>query len=107
MGCRRALAPKAVAQASQAGDPLAAWLVARSGHSLGVGLGNAINLINPSRILLGGGVTKSGPDWWTAVRQSARATALPEFEFEVMAAALADDAPLWGAVALAADLLTS
>jgi glucokinase len=67
---------------------------------LGVGLGNAANLLNPSRIVLGGGVTKSGDRWWQQVRQAARATALPEILFDILTAALGDDAPLWGAVAL-------
>jgi len=99
-----AITGRTVAEAAAAGDPLAAGLIRRSGHSLGVGLGNALNLVNPARILLGGGVTKSGADWWAAVRSAARATALPEFEFEILPAGLGDDAPLWGAAALAADL---
>ena len=47
------------------------------------------------------GVTKSGAGWWQAVRQAARATALPEVQLELVPAGLGDDAPLWGAVALA------
>jgi glucokinase len=68
-----------------------------------VGIGNAANLLNPQRFILGGGVTKSGPAWWAEVRQSAAATALPEVRFDIVPAELGDDAPLWGAVALAAD----
>lgn len=35
------------------------------------------------------------------MQKTARETALPEVNFEIVAAALGDDAPLWGAVALA------
>lgn len=92
---------RAVAVAAAAGDPLATEILLRGAWALGVGLGNAANLINPQRFVLGGGVTKSGAAWWAEVRRAARATALPEVEFDVVPAALGDDAPLWGAVALA------
>ncbi len=90
-----------VAQAAAQGDALAQSVLAEAGHALGVGVGNAANLVNPARVVLGGGVTKAGEGWWQAVRAAARATALPEVKFEIMPAGLGDDAPLWGAVALA------
>jgi glucokinase len=90
-----------VAQAAAEGDALAQGVLAEAAHALGVGLGNAANLINPGRFVLGGGVTKSGEAWWQAVRAAARATALPEVLFDIVPAGLGDDAPLWGAVALA------
>jgi len=71
------------------------------GRALGRGLGNAANLVNPQRFILGGGVTKSGEIFWEAVQAGARAVALPEVHFEIVQAGLSDDAPLWGAAALA------
>ncbi len=68
-----------------------------------MGIGNAANLINPQRFILGGGVTKSGDRWWQTVEETARSTALPEVGFDILPAALGDDAPLWGAAALALD----
>ena len=70
-----------------------------------MGIGNAANLVNPGRFILGGGVTKSGGRFWEVVRRAARETALPEVHFDIVPAALGDDAPLWGAVALAEDCL--
>jgi glucokinase len=90
-----------IAIAANEGEGTARELLLRGARALGVGLGNAINLVNPQRVVLGGGVTKSGDLWWAAVRTTARATALPEFEFDIIPAALGDDAPLWGAVELA------
>ncbi len=89
-----------VAQAAAQGDDLAWEALAVGAHALGVGIGIAANLVNPQRFVLGGGVTKSGERWWQAVRAAARAAAMPEVHFEVVPAALGDDAPLWGAVAL-------
>lgn len=89
-----------VAQAAALGDDLAWDALAVGAQALGVGIGIAANLVNPQRFVLGGGVTKSGERWWQAVRAAALAAAMPEVRFEVVPAALGDDAPLWGAVAL-------
>jgi glucokinase len=96
---------KLISQAAARGDALAAGLLDRSAWALGVGIGNAANLVNPQRFILGGGVTKSGEGWWQRVHAAARQTALPEVHFNILPAALEDDAPLWGAAALAMDLL--
>jgi len=90
-----------VAEWAAAGDPLAREILLRGAWALGVGLGNAANLINPQRFILGGGVTKSGEAWWAEVRRAAAETALPEVRFDIVHAELGDDAPLWGALALA------
>ncbi len=94
-----------VSRAAAAGDGLALAVLEDAAHALGAGLGAAINLMNPERIVLGGGVTKSGEHWWGAVRAAARAHALPQMRAEIVPAGLGDDAPLWGAAALAEGLL--
>ena len=96
-----------VAQAAARGDTLAWEALEIGAWALGVGIGNAANLVNPERFVLGGGVTKAGDRWWKVVRRVARETALPQVRFDVMSAVLGDDAPLWGAVALAKDRLTN
>lgn len=90
-----------VSAAAAQGDELAWEALRVSAWALGVGIGNAINLVNPERVVLGGGVTKSGERYWRVLREYARATALPQMQVEIVPAALGDDAPLWGAVALA------
>lgn len=95
-----------ISQAAIQGDELAQQALWQSGWALGIGIGNAANLLNPQRFILGGGVTKSGDLFWQTVRQSARETALPEIHFDILPADLGDDAPLWGAIALAADVLS-
>ncbi len=94
-----------VAQAAEAGDGLAQAVLDDAACVLGIGLGGAINLMNPERVVLGGGVTKSGDRWWRVVRETARLHVLPEMRVEIVPAALGDDAPLWGAAVLAESLL--
>lgn len=96
---------KMVSQAASAGDTLSRRVLDESAARLGLGLGNALNLMNPNRVILGGGVTKAGDRWWQIVRDTARANTLPEISADIVPAAFSDDAPLWGAVALAENLL--
>ncbi|MCG6136467.1 MAG: ROK family protein [Nostoc sp. LLA-1] len=91
---------KVVSEAAAQGDELAQDILLKSAWALGVGIGNVANLINPQLFILGGSVTKAGDNWWDVVQKAARETALPEIDFAVVPAALGDDAPLWGAVAL-------
>ncbi|ALF52369.1 ROK family transcriptional regulator [Nostoc piscinale CENA21] len=92
---------KMISDAAAQGDELAINILQNGAWALGVGIGNVANLINPQRFILGGSVTKAGELWWQEVQKTARETALPEIDFEILPAALGDDAPLWGAVALA------
>ena len=69
-------------------------------RALGFGIGTAITLLNPARIVIGGGVSKSGERWWRTVRESARANTLPQMRVEIVPTTFGDDAPLWGAIAL-------
>ena len=91
---------ESVSRAAQQGDPLAQKVMDDAACLLGLGLGGAINLMNPQRIVLGGGVTKSGERWWRSVRETARAQALPQMRVDIVPAMLGDDAPLWGAITL-------
>ncbi|MBI5301078.1 MAG: ROK family protein [Chloroflexi bacterium] len=90
-----------VAQAANAGDELARAVMDDAARALGFGIGTAITLVNPERVVIGGGVTKSGERWWHIVRESARKNTLPQIRTDIVPAALGDDAPLWGAIALA------
>jgi glucokinase len=104
-GDLEAIIAKLVAQAAAQGDDLAWEALEVAAWGLGVGIGNAANLVNPGCFVLGGGVTKAGQRFWEVLRRTARQTALPEVHFDVLPAALGDDAPLWGAIALAEDLI--
>lgn len=94
-----------VARLAAAGEKTAVRILERGAWALGAGIGNAANLMSPQRVLLGGGVTKAGRRWWQVVRQTAQAAVLPQIAVEIEPAALGDDGPLWGAVALVEELV--
>ncbi|HFQ93708.1 MAG TPA: ROK family protein, partial [Anaerolineae bacterium] len=104
-GAPENITAKLVAQIAAGGDAFSRMVLLESAQRLGVGLANAINLMNPHCVILGGGVSKSGELWQRTVRQTANANTLPEISARIIPAAFSDDAPLWGALALAQNLL--
>jgi glucokinase len=104
-GRLEAITAQHVAQAAATGDTLAQAILDDAARMLGLGLSAAISLLNPERVVLGGGVTKSGERWWQIVRATARDHVLPQARVDIVPAALGDDAPLWGAAALAEALI--
>jgi glucokinase len=90
-----------VSQAAEAGDELAQQVLEEAARWLGFGLGCAMALMNPERVVVGGGVAKSGERYFEAVRSAVRANVLTGTRVDIGPAALGDEAPLWGAVALA------
>ncbi len=104
-GDLEALTAEHVSRAAEAGDPLARQVLEEAARALGLGIGAAIALMNPQRVVVGGGVTKAGERYFQAVRVAARANVLPGTTVDIVPAALGDDAPLWGAAALAEELV--
>lgn len=94
-----------VNQAAMNEDSLASEVMDSGARALGLGIGSAIALMNPEKVVVGGGVSKSGEHYFQVVRAAARGNCLPEMRVDIVPAALGDDAPLWGAVALAEDVL--
>lgn len=90
-----------VSQAANEGDGLAEDILRKAAYFLGVGIGQALSIINPERVVLGGGVTKAGKKYWKEVRRSATENSLPGITVDIVPAKFKDDAPLWGAIALA------
>ncbi|MEA3344715.1 MAG: ROK family protein [Chloroflexota bacterium] len=90
-----------VSEAAAQGDELAQDTLDQAAEMLGLGIANAINLINPQRVTVGGGVVKIGPAWMEKVRAAAQANSLSGCPVEIVLAELGDDSPLWGAIALA------
>jgi len=103
-GAIEAVTSKHVSQAAEVGDELARRVLDEAAQALGFGISYAISLMNPERVVVGGGVAKSGPRYFEVVRAAARANVLPEMRVDIVPAALGDDAPLWGAVELAEKL---
>jgi glucokinase len=70
---------------------------------LALGLKAAIMLLNPARVVVGGGIAKAGESVFGPLRAELRRqiTAWSRARIDVVPAALADDSVLWGALALA------
>lgn len=79
--------------------------VARYVEDLALGLKAAIMLLNPARIVIGGGISKAGDALFVPLRQELRrqVTSWSRARIEVVPAALGDDSVLYGALELAAD----
>lgn len=101
-----AITARDVALAAELGDTLAVEVLQEAAKALGRGIACAIALMNPERVVVGGGVTKAGSYYMTWVREEARKRVLPEIRVEIVQAALGDEAPLYGAMVLAEELLS-
>lgn len=100
---------KDVARAAAGGDALALEAMTRAGTYMGVGLANYLHIFNPSMIILGGGVSRSGPVYMEPMRAAMEASVIsPEYltGLEIRTAALGDNAGLLGTLELARMLHT-
>ena len=70
---------------------------------LALGLKAAIMLLNPAKLVIGGGMAKAGDALFVPLREELgrQITAWSKARIEVVPAALVDDSVLWGALALA------
>lgn len=91
-----------VAQAADAGIPLAREIIANAADALGVGLVNIVHIFNPEVIILGGGVVQIGDPLLVPAQQllHERAMQVPRDSVKIALATLGSDAGLVGAGAL-------
>jgi glucokinase len=97
------ITPAVIVGAAKEGDELACEVVEETAYYIGLGLTNAINLLNPEMIIVGGGIALAGDILLEPVRRTVTKRALP-FSAEVcriVAAQLGDDAGVIGAATLA------
>ena len=75
-------------------------------EDLALGLKACIMLLNPARIVIGGGISKAGDKLFVPLRDRLRKniTNWSGARIDVVPAALADDSVLWGALSLARSL---
>ncbi|HYY26874.1 MAG TPA: ROK family protein [Chthoniobacterales bacterium] len=95
--------PEKLSEAADAGDPLALELWSEIGLKLGVGLSNVVWLLNPHRIVIGGGVAKAGERLFSKITNTIRERTEKTFweTLQIMPAALGNDAGFIGAATLA------
>ncbi|MGI9255342.1 MAG: ROK family protein [Salinispira sp.] len=92
-----------ILKAMQAGEPEVIDLVNRAAEFLGVGMANCVNIFNPERIILGGGlVEKLGKTFVRRAERSMRAHAMPLLlkDVDVRISELGDDTVILGSALL-------
>jgi glucokinase len=94
---------KAVTDAANQGDPVAAAVVEEAGRRLGAGLSGLANIFEPEVIVIGGGVAKAvGPRMLEPAREELRSRALPPMnQVPVKSADLGPEAGMVGAAEMA------
>ncbi len=93
-----------VGEAAAAGDPLSREALARAGFLIGVGIVSMLHSFNPSIVILGGGVTKTGPLLFDPIQRVVTERVMrPEYLVPIVPAELGGDVGLLGALALACD----
>jgi glucokinase len=92
-----------LAEAARRGDPLARELWEETGYYLGIGMANVINILNPSVIVAGGGVSAAGDLLLEPARRAAKERGMIPLTdaCEILPAALGPEVGIVGAAALA------
>jgi glucokinase len=106
-GSPQGVTAKAIVQAASQGDTAALRIVREAAGWLARGLLTVIRILNPDRIILGGGLTLAGQVLLGPLHQSLAELASPSIGYstEIVVAELGTYSPLYGAAAMALDLL--
>jgi glucokinase len=98
-----------VARAAAKGDAAAVSIVSRAREAFAFALVQAITLVAPRRIVVGGGVSLIGEElWFGPIRRLVAEQAFPPFrDLEIVPAALGEEVVLHGALSLARDAAAS
>ena len=101
-GNLRRMTPQTVHQAARRGDRLSRRVWEEVGEWVGIALAGLVNVLNPERIVIGGGVSSAGSFLLNPIRRTVRQRALdhPARQVNVVRAALGNDAGIIGASVL-------
>lgn len=93
------ITPYMIAKAAEAGDPVAKRIFAIVGEYIGIGLTSVINLLNPEKVIIGGGVAEAGDLLLDPIRKTIkeRAMVVAGSAVEIVPAQLGNSAGVIGA----------
>jgi glucokinase len=96
------LTPEIAWQAALRGDEAARLVFARAGHALGIALTNLIDIVDPKRVIVGGGIAQAGDLLLAPARAVVQQRAYPPplREVAVVQAELGDLSGMYGAAAM-------
>jgi glucokinase len=97
------ITPVTLEQAAEAGEPGAREIHERAGHMLGMAIANMVTVLNPARLILGGGVLMNCPGLRRYVVEGVQALSsnTSREELLIAEAELGDDSGIIGAALLA------
>jgi len=98
----RYVTPAMISEAAGEGDAISIETLEETGYYLGIGVANAINILNPDKVVIGGGIAQAGDLLFDPIRRTVEVNALyaPLQAVEVVAAQLGDDAGVLGGAAM-------
>ncbi len=98
-GSTKDITPVIVAQAAKEGDVVAQRIFSIIGEYLGVGLSSVVNLLNPEKIVVGGGVADAGDILFEPLKKALKERSMPiqGAAVEVVPAQLGNTAGIIGA----------
>lgn len=93
------ITPYIVSEAAKQGDPVAKRIFTIVGEYIGIGLASVVNLLNPEKIIIGGGVAAAGELLLTPIKESLIKRAMPiaGSAVEIVPAQLGNSAGVIGA----------
>ncbi len=99
----RYVTPAMIAEAAAEGDSVSIETLEETGYYIGIGVANAINILNPDKVVIGGGIAQAGDLIFDPIKRSVEVNALyaPLVAVEVLPAQLGDDAGVLGGAAMA------
>ena len=97
------LTGKLISEAANEGDAFAGEVIRETGQWLGIGIGSLINLLNPEKVVLCGGMIAAGEPLFQPIRETARAQSfdVPGRRAEIVPAGLGADSGVIGAAGCA------
>ena len=93
------ITPYIVSKAAEEGDAVAKQIFKQIGHYIGIGLSSVINLLNPEKVIIGGGVSAAGALLFDPIKETIneRAMKIAREAVEIVPAELGNTAGVIGA----------
>jgi glucokinase len=103
------LTPAIIAEAANEGDLVSIETFEETGYYIGIGVANAINILNPDKVVIGGGIAQAGDLLFGPIKRTVAINALPAAleACEILPAELGDDAGMLGGAAIVMQSLLS
>ncbi len=93
------LTPKIIYEAAVRGDELSSFIWKQTGYYIGMAFANIVNILNPEKIIIGGGVAQAGKILFDSIIETVNSRAIPiaTRDLQIVPAQLGEDAGVYGA----------